>query len=89
MFDITTNQVIKIHKGDSSSKFSLFLNMGTAYEPIQYKFYPKLSVSTAPDDLDIDIDSEKFYAQIKEDGFYDFEYNYLYDSKGQKIGIKG
>jgi len=90
MFDVTSNQVIKIHKGDDSSQFTLFVNQGTESEPIRYKFLPWLSIYNSPEDLEIEFDTDLFYKKVyKKDGLYDFEYNYLYDKKGERIGELG
>jgi len=89
MFNTTSNQVLKIHKGDDSGFFSLFINKGTKQRPIQYKFYSELSVAKAPEDLKVQLNKQVFQSQIINDGFFDFEYNYLYDEKGRRIGDLG
>ena len=89
MFEITKNQIIKIHKGDDSGYFPLYINQGTRYEPKPFIVYPGVFITRASEHLEFSFDDKIFSKKEKQDGFFDFEYNYLYDDLGKRIGNRG
>ena len=89
MFEIAKNQVIKIHKGDDSGYFPLYINQGTRYDPKPFMVYPNVFIARASEHLEFSFDTKIFSKKEKQDGFFDFEYNYLYDDLGKRIGNKG
>lgn len=89
MFEITSNQVIKISKGDDSGTFNVRINKGTSLEPIQHKFYSSTEVYYCPKDLNIIFDANIFCQKVSTDGIYKFEYNWLFDNDGKRVGSLG
>lgn len=89
MFEIAKNQIIKLHKGDDSGVFPLLLNQGTKLAPIPYKVYPAFSILESPKELVISTNADLFFQKENKDGFHDFEYNYLFNEQGTKIGPLG
>lgn len=89
MFEIAKNQIIKIHKGDDSGYFPLYINQGTRYDPKPFMVYPSVFIARASEHLEFSFDTKIFSKKEKQDGFFDFEYNYLYNDSGKRIGNKG
>ena len=77
MFETTSKLDIKIHKGDNSGKFILYLNGGDRLRPIPYKFQKPIDIIEAKESWDISIDKDQFIAKTIEDRQYDFEYGSL------------
>lgn len=86
MFKIDSNQTIRISRGDYSGKFSVFINNGTDYEPVRYKFHPAFSYKS---DIQITVDKDTFKQKAPDNGTYRFEYSYLLDESGRRIGTLG
>ena len=88
MFDIASNQIIKITKGDSSGPWKLSINEGTLLRPIKYKFYSSFGVDS-PKHLLVEIDRQLLKSRLDAESIYVIEYNYLYSQTGRKIGGAG
>ena len=82
MFETTSKLDIKIHKGDNSGKFILYLNGGDRLHPIPYKFHNTVDILEAKSSWDININKEQFISKTTVDRQYDFEYGTLNSQTG-------
>lgn len=89
MFDITPTEEIKISRGDASGSFSLDVNLGTELKPLLFKFYKAFDVVFCSNSLHVNLDKKQFKLWATEDKTYRFEYNYKYNSLGEKIDQLG
>lgn len=72
MFTIDTNQTIRISRGDDSGDFTLFVNRGTAINPIRHEFSYGVNIIEQPLDTVVSIDESKWEERLS--GIYTFTY---------------
>lgn len=80
MFNINSKHRILLSKGDSA-EFSLFLNQGTSMQPVPYSFCTNKIISIKCTNLSkecvlqVSIDTDVWFAMIKDSGIYQFKFN--------------